>query len=138
MCGGAFSPSLRGSRPRMEWVSSAAAVIEVGRVVPVDVILGDEMPSDVLAQFEGDRDASGRPDVLEVDRCPLAMVDPKSPAFGEGWLGAVSDVARGIAGDFPASWLPSDPTPALTDGVLVLRAASDAASRKRADEKGTW
>ena len=120
------------------WCPYNAGLIDLPPVVSVDEIFGASMPDEVFESFIGKRDASGRADVFEVDRCPLQMVDSASPKFDAEWLDDIGDYSRMLAAELPASWLPSNPSTCLTEGLTLLRSEVDRAGMFRSKNDESW
>jgi len=137
-CGGRFRPSLDGSRVRVIWCSWSADYVELSRVIGIDEIFGACTPPDVVTMFQSRPDPSGRVYFYEVDRCPLAQVDPDSPASEPSWIDEVGDALRLVNIRAPDSWLPADPTPCLADGVVVLNSQIESASAWRTRKDEDW
>jgi hypothetical protein len=137
-CGGPFKPGAQGARVRRVWCSWSAEFVELGPVVGLDTIFGASIPADVAGIFQSEPDESGRVYFYEVDRCPLASIDPRSPEASQGWIDDVADASRLIRIGAPGGWLPDRPTAALTDGVVVLESQIEAASAWRSKNNEDW
>lgn len=121
------------------WDSFNAKLIDLAPRVPVERILGDLMPSDLLTAFRGKADEMGRFEWFEVSRCPIAAIDPNCPApLPQDWLSELSAYAREIANKLPPHWLPLDPTNVMRDGLVILRGETESAAMHRSTKRERW
>jgi|21_taG_2_1085346.scaffolds.fasta_scaffold00369_17 hypothetical protein len=120
------------------WCSFSAELVESSVFVDAGTILGESMPSQVGASFCSPPDQLGYIDWLELDRCPLVYVDAGSP-FGEPtWVNDIAGHLREINAKLPQSWHPTDPTPALRDGIVTLKLNAEAAASHRTQNEEDW
>jgi hypothetical protein len=121
------------------WDSFNAKLIDLAPRVPVNRILGDMMPADLLTAFRGQPDGLGRFEWVEVSRCPIATIDPNCPKpMPLDWLQDLSAYAREIANKLPPHWLPRDPTNVMRDGLVILRGESESAATHRSTKRESW
>ena len=120
-CGGPLSSSLTGARARLTWCPFNAEHIEIGAVIDVYEIFGSSCPSEAMRGFHTLPDAEGDIEFLEVDRCPLSLIDPGSPRFHAGWVGEAAETLLEIQSGLPATWMQSAPTAALRDEVVQIK-----------------
>lgn len=121
------------------WDPYNAALIDLPPRLSVERILGELMPSDLIASFRGAADESGRFEWVDVARCPLAAIDPNCPAPQRlPWFDDLAGYARELAAKLPTHWLPPNPTNVLRSGLVILKAESESAVSWRATKKERW
>ena len=107
-------------------------------MVSLEDILGGGTPSDITKYFHGEPDEIGLIDWFEVDRCPLYLVDRASPHYDPGWMVEVFEAVGSLNMGCPSSWLPSKPSAAFRDAVIMVKSEQDAASAFRAKHDEDW
>lgn len=107
-------------------------------MVSLEKIFGAGIPDSVAGSFRGKPDEQGYVDWLEVSSCPLAQVDPLSPAYNPGWLVDVYEQSQGIAAKLPAHWLIEDPSPVLIDSVCLIRSEVERAGLYKSENNEDW
>lgn len=112
--------------------------MDLSPVVGLDEVLGACTPPDVVSGFQSLPDPTGRVYFDEIDRCPLALIDPSSPGSESSWLDDVGDAWRLVKIGAPSSWLTQNPTPLLSDGVVVLDSQIESAGAWRARKDEDW
>jgi hypothetical protein len=96
------------------------------------------MPAEVMARFHSRPDEVGEIDFFEVSRCPLYMVDDLSPHFDPGWLAEVYEAVGTLNLGAPSNWLPSSPSSAFRDAVIMVKSEQEHASAHRAKHEEDW
>lgn len=120
------------------WCSFSAELVDVSVVIDAEAILGEVMPSQVAGSFCSRPDHLGYIDWLQLDRCPLVYVDADSPFYEPTWVNDIAGHLREINAKLPQSWHPTDPTPALRDGIVTLKLNAEAASAFRSQNEEDW
>ena len=137
-CGKMFSQDLSDAERRLSWCSFNARLVDLPPVVPVEALLGVGVPERVASIFRGNPDEFGFFDHDEVQRCPLAFVDPGSPHYDPSWLGEALEVSRGISAGIPEKWHPDNPTEVLAESVVIIRAEVEQAAAYRSEKSEEW
>lgn len=115
-----------------------AGMIELDPVVTVDRILGGSAPQEVIDVFVDDIDPNRGPLYMTVDRCPLSMVDPDSPAYDPGVLVDIVSQSRCITAGVPDSWQLPNPSDVVIEGVVLLRSEAESAAHFRTSKNESW
>lgn len=107
-------------------------------VVSLEDILGGGMPSDVLGRFHSEPDEIGIIDWVEVDRCPLPLIDNRSPYYDPGWLVEVFEAVGSLNMGAPPGWLPVNPSAAFRNAVVMVKSEQDHAAAHRSKTGEEW
>jgi len=138
-CGGPFREGLPGASARREWCPFSAAVVTLPPAVTYEVILGASAPGQVLDGFSGPPDqVTGEREWVTASRCPLPGIDSGCPAPARHWIGDACAVSREVAAGLPSEWQTRNPSPALRDACVLLKAESEKADHHRATNEETW
>tara|TARA_B100001094_G_scaffold103785_1_gene100057 strand:- start:5058 stop:5489 length:432 start_codon:yes stop_codon:yes gene_type:complete len=137
-CGGPLSSALPGARARLAWCPFNAEMIELGAVISVDEIFGAACPSEAFRGFHSQPDETGEIVFLEVDRCPLSMIDSGSPQYHSGWVGEVADTLLEIQSGIPSTWMTEMPTAVMRDGIVSIKGQVDSAGAYKTRTEESW
>ena len=96
------------------------------------------MPSDVMQRFHSDPDEMGVIDWHEIDYCPLYLVDNKSPHYDPGWFSEVMESVSVLNMDAPHSWIPSKPSAAFRQAVVMIKSEQEHAAAYRVRKNEEW
>lgn len=101
-------------------------------------VLGGGMPSDVINRFHSEPDEMGIIDWHEIDRCPLSLVDNRSPYYDPQWLSEVLESVSALNMKAPHSWIPSNPSAAFRDALVMIKSEQEHASAYRTQNSEDW
>lgn len=107
-------------------------------MVSLEDVLGPNAPDDMIGRFHGEPDEMGFIDWHEVGRCPLRFVDPLSPYYSSEFIDEVFEAASVINMGAPLDWIPSKPSAAFRDALIMVKSHQESASYFRSKHSEEW
>lgn len=123
---------------RREWCSWNAKLIELPPSVSLEDILGPSAPTEMIGRFHSQPDEMGIIDWWEVNRCPIRHVDSSSPYYDPAFFEEVFEAVGVINMGAPLGWIPSNPSGAFRDALIMLKSEQDSASFFRSKHSEEW